>query len=229
MRIDKFLSQMKYGSRKEIKEMIKAKKIFVDEVLILDADYEVDPNTQHVYINNEKVFYQETIYLMLYKPKGYLSAHHDQIHRCAIDLIPPPYNRFDLSIAGRLDLDAEGLLILSNDGSFIHRVTHPKSHLPKTYEVILDQNFTHEKEMLMGLEIKDGKNETYRAQALSLKIDHNHVIIVIDEGKFHQVKRMFGACGYQVLNLKRTHIGKLALGNLEPGACQLIRKEDLYD
>ncbi len=229
MRIDKFLSQLKYGSRKEIKEMIKAKRIRVDHELISDFDYDVDPNKQNVYVDDEQVFYQSSIYLMIYKPKGYLSAHHDSMHPCVMDLVPSPYNRFDLNIAGRLDLDAEGLLVLSNEGSFIHQVTHPKSHLPKTYEVVLDQQFSHEKELLAGVEIKDGKNETYLAQALNLKIDRNHVIIVIDEGKFHQVKRMFGACGYQVLNLKRTKIGQLALGDLEPGACRPIRKEDLYD
>jgi len=229
MRLDKFLTQMKYGSRKDIKNLIKERHVQVDQVLVLDPSFDVLPEESTISVKGETVFYQPNVYLMLYKPKGYVSANHDAMHPCAVDLIKAPYDRFDLNIAGRLDLDAEGLLLLSNDGDFIHQVTHPKKHLPKTYEVLLDQPFEYAQELLDGLEIKDGKNETYLAKALSVSIKENHVIIIIDEGKFHQVKRMFGALGYEVLHLKRTQIGQLSLKDLNPGDYIPIRKEELYE
>lgn len=229
MRIDKFLSQMKFCTRKEAKSFLQKHELHVDQQRIFEQDYDFDPNNQEVYINQELIYYEDPIHLAMYKPKGYVSAKKDNLYPCVTDLIKAPYDRFDFLIVGRLDVDTEGLLLLTTDGKFLHEITHPNYHLKKTYEAILDKPFTHEKELLKGVQVFDGKQKPYIAKAIDLKVDHNKVYITIDEGKFHQVKRMFLSVGYKVLYLKRTQIGKLTLGDLEPKLYMQIRKRDLYD
>jgi 16S rRNA pseudouridine516 synthase len=227
MRIDKLLSNLKYGSRHDIKTFISQVEIKVGNKHIQETSFNVDPSIDDIFIDGEKLFYKEEIHLIFYKPKGFLSAHHDQMHPCLIDLIKTPYHRFDFVMAGRLDLDAEGLMILTTSGSLVHEITHPRYHLKKVYEVVLEREFTHSEDLLSGVEIKDGKNNPYLAKALSLDVELNHVKLSIDEGKFHQVKRMFAALDYEVLNLKRIQIGNLTLGDLKPGEYIEFRKEEL--
>ncbi|TNF08633.1 MAG: rRNA pseudouridine synthase [Bacillota bacterium] len=227
MRIDKLLSQMKYGSRTDIKKMISFGSIYVNQKPVIDSSFQVDPLIDDILINNEKLFYKDPIHLAIYKPIGYLSAHKDAMHPCVIDLIKPPYDRFNYAMSGRLDLDAEGLMILTTDGQFAHQLMHPKYHLPKTYEVILDKKFEHATELTEGVTILDGKNDPFTAKALKIESHENHVTLEIDEGKFHQVKRMFKAVGYEVLNLKRVKIGSFELADLTPGIYKEIRKEDI--
>jgi 16S rRNA pseudouridine516 synthase len=229
MRIDKFLSQLKFCSRNDVKDFLKTHEVILDGKRVVERSFEFNPEHQNMMIDHEVIFYANPIHLAVFKPKGYLSANKDKLHPCVVELIKSPYHRFDYAIAGRLDIDAEGLLILTTDGALAHQITHPKSHLPKTYEVILDADFKHEKDLLKGVIIKDGKNELYQAKALDMMTNKNHVILKIDEGKFHQVKRMFQAVGYDVLELRRTHIGKLSIDDLKPGEYRQFRKEDLYD
>jgi 16S rRNA pseudouridine516 synthase len=217
MRIDKFLSNLKYGSRKEIKSLLKEKEVIVHQNRVMDPSILVNPDVDEVFIDGIKVFYKEHIHLMIYKPVGYLSANHDTMHSVITSLIESPFDRFDFAIAGRLDLDAEGLLILTTDGNFAHQIMHPKKHIEKTYEVMLDKPFVHQNTLLKGIIIKDAYNDEYFAKAIEIKKDKEYVTIVIDEGKFHQVKRMFQAVGYEVLRLKRTQIGNLKIRDLKPG------------
>ncbi len=227
MRIDKFLSNLKYGTRKEIKSFLRMHEIMINQNRIIDPSSSIDPSTEDVFIDGEKVFYKEQIHLMVYKPVGYLSANHDTMHSVVTSLIKTPYDRFDFSIAGRLDLDAEGLLILTTDGNFAHQVMHPKKHIAKTYEVMLDKPFLHQHTLLKGIWIKDAYNDEYFAQALEIRKNQEYVTIVIDEGKFHQVKRMFQAVGYEVLRLKRTQIGNLSIKDLKPGEYVEFERNDL--
>lgn len=227
MRIDKLLSQLKYGSRSDIKKIMAKGDVFINDVMVKDSATNVDPCVDHILINGETLFYKDPIYLALNKPIGYLSANHDAMHPCITELIKPPYHRFDFAIAGRLDLDAEGLMIITTDGSFAHQITHPKYHLPKTYEVILDKPLTHQKTLLKGVTINDGKNEPFIAKALEVSVEKNCVKLTIDEGKFHQVKRMFKAVGYEVINLKRIQIGKLKLNDIPKGSYIEVRREDI--
>lgn len=229
MRIDKLLSQLKYGSRSQMKDFFDLNEVKVNGKQIFNGRLDVDPNQDIIEINQEKLIYKFPLFIMLNKPKGYLSANKDTKYPCAIDLIQLPYSRFDLSIAGRLDLDSEGLLILTNDGSFLHQITHPKSHMPKTYLVLLDRIFLHSDELYQGVMIKDGKDQFYLAKALKIEVEDLYVKIIIDEGKFHQIKRMFKAVGYEVINLKRIQIGSLKLGDLKPGEYRLFEKDELYD
>jgi len=227
MRIDKLLSQLKYGSRNDIKKLISKKMVSVNQIVIDHSSYEVSPVNDLIYVNNEKVFYKDPIHLAIYKPVGYLSANFDQMHPCVVDLIQPPYDRFDFKIAGRLDVDAEGLMILTTDGMLAHELTHPKFHVKKTYEVILDKPFHHAKELLLGVEIMDQHQKPMIAKALDLQNIDNYVKLSIDEGKFHQVKRMFISVGYQVIQLKRIQIGKLNIQDLKPSTYIEVQKEDM--
>ncbi len=228
MRIDKFLSKLKYVSRHDVPQFLNDHEVTYKNERILSQRVQVEPTSAPIYLDGEPIFYKEAIYLKLYKPKGYLSANTDPRHPCAVDLIQSPYHRFELSIAGRLDIDSEGLLILSNHGSVIHQIISPRAHLPKVYEVILDRPFRHDQQLLEGVSILDGRNEPYLAKALEIHSKHNLTTITIDEGKFHQVKRMFHAVGYTVLNLKRIQIGKLSLGSLNPGEYEEFTLEDLF-
>lgn len=227
MRIDKFLSNLKYGTRKEIKDFLKNEEVVVNQTRIYDSTIDVHPDVEDVYLNGEKIFYKEHVNIAIYKPKGFLSANTDKMHPCIVQLIQPPYNRFDYGIAGRLDIDSEGLLILTTDGELAHHIMHPKTHMEKTYEVTLDREFKGSKTLLKGVTIKDGKDVEFLAKAISIHVEQLKVIIVIDEGKFHQVKRMFLAVGYEVLNLKRTKIGQLSLGDLAEGQYRLFERDEL--
>src|SRR5690606_10419376 len=128
MRLDKLLSNLKYGSRTEIKALIKKGLISVNEKIVKNADMQIDPNKDQIVVDRETVFYKDIIILAMHKPAGYLSANQDKNDPVVIDLIKKPYDRFDFKIAGRLDKDTEGLLILTTDGDIQHEITHPKKH-----------------------------------------------------------------------------------------------------
>ncbi len=229
MRIDKFLSNLKYGSRSQIKDFLSQHQVILEGIRILSIKFDVDPNQDIIFLDEIPIFYKYPIYLAINKPVGYLSANRDPFYPCVVDLLKEPYHRFDYAIAGRLDIDSEGLLILTTDGSFAHQITLPKSHVPKTYEVLLNRDFDQHLALREGVTVKDGRNQEYVAQALSISSKLNQAWITIDEGKFHQVKRMFEAVGYLVLKLKRIQIGNLKLNDLPYGEYQEFRKEELYD
>ncbi len=229
MRIDKFLSNLKYGSRSQIKDFLSQHRVTSEGIRILSTKFDINPNQDIIYVDENPIFYKYPIYLAINKPVGYLSANRDAFYPCVVDLLKEPYHRFDYAIAGRLDIDSEGLLILTTDGSFAHQITLPKSHVPKTYEVLLNRDFDQHVALSEGVTVKDGRNQEYVAQALTISSKLNQAWITIDEGKFHQVKRMFEAVGYLVLKLKRIQIGNLKLNDLPYGEYQEFRKEELYD
>jgi 16S rRNA pseudouridine516 synthase len=119
------------------------------------------------------------------------------------------------------------LMLLSTDGKFVHEITHPSHHLVKTYVACLDKKFRDENLLLNGVEIYDGHHNAFIAKALDVKTNENEVIISIDEGKYHQVKRMFLKVGYEVIYLKRIQIGKLKLNDLLPGTYKQVRKDEI--
>ena len=228
MRIDKFLSSLKYTTRRQAKKFLKSHHVLYLNQRIFDASFDINTNND-VYIDNDKVYYKDVINLLIYKPSGYICSKKDELYPSVLNLLKDPYHRFDFHIAGRLDVDTTGLLILSTDGSFIHELTHPKKHMPKVYEALLDKPFNHQKEMMQGVQILDDQKRTYLAKARHIVIDGKKVEITIDEGKFHQVKRMFASLDYQVIQLKRISIGNLQLKNLNEGEYIEIEKEDVYD
>lgn len=214
MRIDKLLADLKYGSRSEVKKLLKNKSVLVNQQYVTDGGLHINPETDEIIVNGEKIFYKPFVYYMLNKPKGYISATMDGAHRTVLDLLKPEDCRYDVFPCGRLDLDTEGLLILSNDGQFAHRLTHPKKEVYKTYYVEVDKPIEAKdlEIFLSGMTILDGQNEPYTTKrAFLMPLSEKSAKVAICEGKFHQVKRMFAHVGKQVTYLKRVAIGSLML------------------
>lgn len=228
MRIDKFLSALKYTTRRQVKKYLKTHQVIYLNQRILDASFDINPEDD-IYIDKEKVYYKSSIHVMIHKPRGYICSKKDELYPSVLNLLKEPYSRFDFHIAGRLDVDTTGILILSTDGAFIHTLTHPKKHMNKVYEAVLNKPFVHEKQLREGVYVFDDQKREYFAKALNVLVDGNKVDITIDEGKYHQVKRMFLALDYKVLQLKRKSIGHLHLKNLNEGEYIEIEKEDVYD
>lgn len=214
MRLDKLLSNMGAGSRKEVKLLLKAGAIQVDGEIVRDPKQHVDVETQQVLMYGEPVTYQKYIYLMMNKPPGVISATEDKRDETVIDLLFEDVTYFKPFPVGRLDKDTEGLLLLTNDGSFNHALMSPKKHVKKTYYAEVTGVLTQEdiEAVAAGVTLEDG----YRAKPgklviLSTTETDSTLELTITEGKFHQVKRMMLALGKEVTFLKRRSIGRLEL------------------
>lgn len=209
MRLDKFLSDSTDMSRKDIKQLIRKKCICVNGELALRPETQVT-ETDAVTVNGDTVVYMEFVYFILNKPQGYVSATEDRHYPVVTDLIPDKFRHFNVFPVGRLDIDTEGLLILTNDGELSHSITSPNHNVYKRYFARLDKPAEERDrtEFMSGMEFKD-----FTAKPAILDICENptEVYVEIAEGKFHQVKRMFERVGKSVVYLKRTAIGNLTL------------------
>ncbi|EGL83595.1 pseudouridine synthase Rsu [Caldalkalibacillus thermarum TA2.A1] len=230
MRLDKLLSNMGYGSRKEVKKWLKAGVVTVNGHVVQDDKTQVDPETDHVQFQGVTVEYRPYIYLMLHKPQGVISATDDAREMTVLDLIDPEHLTYNLFPVGRLDKDAEGLLLLTNDGKLSHALLSPKRHVPKVYYAEIEGLVTEAdvEAFQAGVILDDG----YRTLPADLKVihsgEHSRVELTIVEGKFHQVKRMFKAVGKRVTYLKRIKMGGLALDEgLEPGEYRELTEEEV--
>ena len=210
MRLDKLLSNLKYGSRSAIKEACKKKLVKVNGIIITDSSFDVS-EADLITFNDKKVFHKDTFLLMLNKPSNVVSANKDNLHKTVVDLINEPYNRYELNICGRLDIDTVGLVLITNSGALMHKIISPNSSIDKTYYV--EYSGTIDKTALESpLELLDGNNELYRTKGSKVEIlGENECNITISEGKFHQVKRMFEKTGCKVTYLKRIRIGNIIL------------------
>lgn len=218
MRLDKYLSNSGKGSRKEIKLMLKDGSVTVNGKTVKDPAFKIDENSDTIIIGNETVQYKKFVYLMLNKPSGYVSAVFDKRLPVVTSLVPECYAHFDVFPVGRLDIDTEGLLILTNDGALTHRVLSPKSHVDKMYYVECESELKSQDitAFEQGVVLDDG----YKTMPARLTIldDAKKAYLIIKEGKFHQVKRMMEAVGNKVVYLKRVKMGSLMLDeNLEKG------------
>ncbi|MCR5461876.1 MAG: rRNA pseudouridine synthase [bacterium] len=210
MRLDKLLSNLKYGSRREIRDYCKNKRVKVNDKVITDVSFDVSEKDV-ITFDEIEVFHKDTFLLMLNKPSGVVSANKDNLHKTVIDLIKEPYNRYELNICGRLDIDTVGLVLITNDGALMHKIISPKNDIDKTYYV--EYSGTIDKTALESpLELLDGNNELYRTKGSKVEIlGKNECNITISEGKFHEVKRMFEKIGCKVTYLKRIRIGNVTL------------------
>ncbi|TXL60574.1 rRNA pseudouridine synthase [Cerasibacillus terrae] len=214
MRLDKLLANVGiYGSRKDVKKILKKGKVMVNGARVKAGSIHVDPEVDEIDVNGELVTYREFIYLMLNKPPGYISATEDDIHETVIDLLAEPLQYSKPFPVGRLDKDTEGLLLLTNDGKLAHRLLSPKQGIEKEYYAkvrgVVDDKDVNS--FQNGVLLDDGYM-TKEAQLHILSQDEiSEVKVTITEGKFHQVKRMFQAVGKEVVYLKRIRMGEIIL------------------
>lgn len=229
-RIDKILAHMGYGTRSEIKKLLKQGRLKINGQTEKDPSKKIDTTKAEIVFDGEKVIYKEFIYLMLNKPQGIISATEDKRERTVIDIIDSKYTNFELFPIGRLDKDTEGLLILTNDGKLAHELLSPKKHVPKTYFVKVEGLLTDNELVSFqeGIVLDDG----YKTLPASLIIleqgELSTAEVILQEGKYHQIKRMFAALGKQVVYLKRTRMGELPLDEgLSLGQCRELTSGEL--
>lgn len=230
MRIDKMLANLGYGSRKEVKMLLKNKAVKVNDVIIKDAKHQVDPEKDVVSLNNEIIEYKEYIYLMMNKPPGIISATEDTREETVVDILQIEDSVYNPFPVGRLDKDTEGLLLLTNDGKLAHRLLSPKKHVPKTYFAVIRGEVGEEdvEAFKKGVVLDDGYL-TKPGHLVILKTgDTSDIELTISEGKFHQVKRMFESVGKKVVYLKRVSMGPLKLDEtLELGEYRELTEEEI--
>lgn len=230
MRLDKLLSNMGYGSRKEVKQLLKQKAVTVDGIHVKDAAMHVDPDKQDVSVYDERVIYTEFVYFMMNKPPGVISATEDAREATVIDLLEPLHQHFEPFPVGRLDKDTEGLLLLTNDGTLAHNLLSPKKHVPKVYYAEIEGVVTEAdgEAFARGVELDDGYVTKPGKLVILKSAEQSEIELTIQEGKFHQVKRMFEAVGKRVTYLKRLSMGNLKLDeSLDLGEYRELTAEEL--
>lgn len=230
-RLDKIISNLGYGSRKEIKALVKKGLVKVDGEIVKDNGLLIDPEKSVININGEDLFYREYIYLMMNKPDGVISATYDNREETVIDLLEVEHQVFNPFPVGRLDKDTVGLLLLTNNGELNHRLISPKWHVDKVYYAKIDKA-VDEKDIEAfknGITLDDGyKCKEGKLEIINSSDEGAEVMVTIQEGKYHQVKRMFEALGKTVVYLKRTEFGGLPLDQeLEEGEYRELTEDEL--
>ncbi len=213
-RIDKILSNLGHGTRKEVKALLKKGKVEIDGVIASDSAMKIDPDKAVIKVSGEEIKYRKYIYLIMNKPAGVVSATVDNHDETVIDLIDEEYHAFKPFPIGRLDKDTVGLLLITNDGELNHKLIAPKNHVDKVYYAEINR-FVDERDVdafKKGVVIDDG----YKCMPAILEVlnaDENgsEVMVTIQEGKFHQVKRMFESVDKKVVFLRRVSFGPLKL------------------
>lgn len=225
-RIDKIISSQSNFSRKEVRQMILRKKVTVDGQIVDKYDIKIDEKEKVIAIDGQVINLKKYIYLILNKPKGYISATEDKMQKTVLELIPEKFKGRELFPAGRLDKDTTGLMLITNDGVMAHNILSPRKHIKKIYEVVIDIDMREE--MVMGF--RDGvKLSDVECKSAELKITgKSSGIVIIREGRYHQIKRMFGCFGAKVIELNRIGMGNLTLPeNLKLGECRELTDVEL--
>lgn len=201
MRLDKLLANMGYGSRKDVKALIKKKQVTVNGEIVKNTAFQLDPEKDTTAVHGEVVEYRKHIYVMMNKPQGYVSATVDDRDRTVIDLLPSKYQVFNPFPAGRLDKDTEGLLLITSDGELAHQLTSPRKDIEKTYYAKVRGRMTEEDKQSFtdGIVLDDGYQAKPAVLTIMQRGELSEVEITVTEGKYHQVKRMVEAAGKKVI------------------------------
>lgn len=227
-RLDKFIASQTALSRRDAQKAIRDKRVTVNGELIRSVDAKTETDADTVTLDGKPLLYKKYVYYMMYKPPGVVSATEDRTERTVLDVLPAELYRDGLFPAGRLDKDTTGLLIITDDGGYAHRMLSPKKHVVKRYIATLDRepDGCIAEAFAEGIVLSDG---TVCKSARAELLGGTRVAVEISEGKYHQVKRMFAASGYKVIALKRVRIGALTLDEaLSPGEVrELSEKEAL--
>lgn len=226
MRLDKFLANNNIGTRSEVKKLIKNGRVKVGDQIVKDSSINIDEHSDVILVDNKPIIYEEFYYIMLNKPAGYVCSAHEKGETSILNLILEDF-RTKLYPIGRLDKDTTGLLILTNDGPLTHNLLSPRKHVDKEYYVKLNNNLKEgDKEKFEGgLDI--GDDEPTKPAKLIQKSD-NECHVIIHEGRFHQIKRMFEALDNEVIGLKRLRMKNLVLDtSLQEGEYRRLSPEEL--
>jgi len=230
IRLDKFLVEMDKGSRSQIKGAAKKGRIQVNGQTEKKTERKIDPDTDQVLFDGMPVVYRAFEYYMLNKPQGVVSATEDNLHKTVIDLLDGE-KRYDLFPVGRLDIDTEGLLLLTNDGDLAHRLLAPKKHVDKQYYAKVSGSLPEDSASIMaaGMTLSDGTEvRPAKLEILGTTLSYTEILLTIHEGKFHQVKRMFEALDCKVEYLKRLSMGTLKLDkSLAPGEYRSLTENEV--
>lgn len=227
IRLDKFLSNQLNISRSLVKQMLKAGRVKVNGATVKQGEKKIDPQDCQVLVDGQAVNYNKYVYIMLNKPKGILSASNDKNRKTVIDLVPENMKRQGLFPVGRLDKDTTGLLIITDDGDYAHKIISPKNKTGKVYLVDLDGDIDKKliDEFKQGVTLADGT--VCRPANLEI-IDNKKAKLTLFDGKYHQVKRMFGVYGLGVVELHRESIGDLSIPkDLKTGECRFLDDLDI--
>ena len=228
-RLDKFLVSQNLGSRKDVSKLVRAGRVTVNGETARDAAGKLEPDSDRVQVDGRDVLYRKYLYIMMNKPAGVLSATEDRKAKTVLDLLPPELARRGLFPAGRLDKDTTGLLIITDDGEFAHKMLSPKSHVYKLYEAVTEKPVTEKDIQAFEAGVRYGQLQFAPARLRTEERGGRTVSLVeIREGKYHQVKRMFEAVNNKVLALKRLKIGGLSLDEtLQGGDTRLLQEEEI--
>ncbi|MHC6178613.1 pseudouridine synthase [Clostridium sp. JNZ X4-2] len=230
-RLDKILANLGYGTRKEIKSTVKNGEVKVDGIVVKDNSIKIDPYNCKIEVCGNNIDYRKYIYILMNKPDGVVSATFDNLDETVIDILEPRYQAFKPFPVGRLDKDTRGLLLITNDGDLNHRLISPKNHVDKVYYAEIDRPVYKSDidKFEKGIVLKDG----YRCLPARLKIiesdeDGSRVEVTVQEGKFHQIKRMFNSLEKNVVYLRRIRFGPIELEEgLEEGEYRELSKEEI--
>ena len=231
MRLDKFLASFSDYSRKEIKAVLKEKRVTVGGSVLTDPSAHINPETDIITLDGEPLIYKPYVYFMMNKPSGVITATEDKRSRTVMEFVPQEFLRYEPFPVGRLDKDTEGLLIFTNDGQLAHRLLSPNKKIPKVYLATAEREISEKdiKAFRKGIYIEEDGYTTLPGDLKVISEGENPVCeVTIYEGKFHQVKRMFEKCGNRVLYLKRIIFAGVALdAGLEAGQVrELTEKEE---
>lgn len=225
MRLDKFLVECGLGSRREVKELLKNKKVQKNGFCVTSPEEKVDEKKDRIEYENQILEYKEFRYYIMNKKSGYVTSLEDARNKTVMELLPSWVIQKDLSPVGRLDKDTEGLLLFTNHGKLNHKLVSPKSHVEKVYEADLEEEIAEEylQKLREGVDIGEYVTLPAKVEKQSSK----KISLSIQEGKFHQVKKMLEAVGNKVVYLKRVSFGNLTLGDLAPGEVREICLENI--
>lgn len=232
MRTDKLLASLGHGSRKDVKKILKQGLFSVNGEIVKDGKKHVNTETDVLKYHGEIIEYRETIYIMLNKPQGYVSATEDKTEKTVIDILQPEDALFEPFPVGRLDKDTTGLLLLTNDGKLAHQLLSPKKKVDKRYIAQLDSPINDEDILALeqGVTLDDGYTTKPAKVEYKDQTDASVAYITIQEGKYHQVKRMFQTRGKKVIQLKRERMGSLVLDTeLELGEYRELTQNELEE
>lgn len=230
IRLDKFLCDLNAGTRSEVKALVKKGRVSVNGRTVTKADTKIEETADSVCLDGRRLEWVGTVYYLLHKPAGVVTATRDPKEKTVLDLMADAPGK-DLFPVGRLDRDTEGLLLVTNDGELAHRLLSPKKHVDKTYLVLTAEAVSDEMlcRLEQGVDIGDEK-PTLPAAAKRLPDTEKGLLLTIQEGRFHQVKRMLSAVGNEVVYLKRISMGPLTLeDSLEKGSWRALTAQEKKD